>query len=169
MWAALARFHPVFFVLFVALGARRGAHAKTPPRFSNGRAFPIRLSARGVCVCAQADDAREAAGLSRKRQKGEDEDAEATYAGWTMAKWNELENKEQKRRGVEIPTEGEADPKTASLPPGDETRGWHTHWRRGIYGALQSWAKGSRGALVAMLATCAVHFNVVQEVLHYHP
>ena len=117
-----------------------------------------------VCAASQADDAREAAGLSRKRQKAEEGDAEPTYAGWSTAKWNELETKEQRRRVVEVPKEGEADPKQAALPPGDETRGWHKHWRRGVFGALQSWASGSRGAIVYMLAACALHFGVVKEV-----
>ena len=98
----------------------------------------------------QADDAREAASLPRKRQKAEEGDTEPEYASWSTAKWNELETKEQKRRAVEVPQEGEADPKKATLPPGDETRGWHKHWRRGIFGALQSWAKGERSAIVAM-------------------
>ena len=111
----------------------------------------------------QADDAREAAGLARKRQKAEEGDAEPAYARWSTAKWNELETKEQERRAIAVPKEGEADPKAASLPPGDETRGWHKHWRRGMYGSLQSWAKGDRGAVVYMLADCAVHFGVVKE------
>jgi hypothetical protein len=85
------------------------------------------------------------------------------YARWSTAKWNELETKEQKRRGVAVPSEGEADPQQASLPRG-ERDGWHKHWRRGLFGALQSWAAGSRGAIVYMLAACATHFNVVREV-----
>ena len=34
----------------------------------------------------QADDAREAAGFARKRQKSEEGDAEPAYARWTLAK-----------------------------------------------------------------------------------
>mmetsp|Transcript_50123 Transcript_50123/g.107105 ORF Transcript_50123/g.107105 Transcript_50123/m.107105 type:complete len:125 (-) Transcript_50123:92-466(-) len=117
------------------------------------------------CYCrVQADDAREAAGFARKRQKAEEGDAEPSYASWSTAKWNELETKEQKRRAVEVPKEGEADPSQASLPRGDENRGWHRHWRRGVFGALQSWAAGSRGAIVHMLASCSLHFGVVEEV-----
>ena len=113
----------------------------------------------------EADDAREAAGLARKRQKAEgDADEDPSYRRWSAATWNKLETEQQKRRTIEVPREGSADPKKAKLPPGDETRGWHKHWRRGIYGALQSWAKGDRGAVVYMLAACAVHFGVVNEV-----
>ena len=54
------------------------------------------------------------------------------------------------------------------LPDG-ERDGWHRHWRRGIFGALQSWACGSLGAIVHMLAACAVHFKVEDQVCtHVH-
>ena len=80
------------------------------------------------------------------------------------SKYEELEVKEQDRRAVEVPKEGPADPKQATLPPGDDGRGWHNHWRRGVYGALQSFAKGDRGAIVYMLAAAAVYFGVVDAV-----
>ena len=50
----------------------------------------------------EADAAREAAGLPRKKQRGEEADAEPTYRSWTLSKWNELETKEQRRREVPI-------------------------------------------------------------------
>ena len=108
----------------------------------------------------QADDAREAAGFARKKQKAEEADAEPAYAGWSTSKWNELETKEQKRRAVEVPKEGAADTKqgAAVSQGGDKTRGWHHHWRRGIYGSLRSWAAGSRGAVLYMLAKASEHF-----------
>ena len=49
-------------------------------------------------------------------------------------------------------------------PGGDETRGWARHWRRGVFGALQGWARGSKGSVVYMLAAAARHFKVVAEV-----
>ena len=51
-----------------------------------------------------------------------------------------------------------------ALPRGDSSRGWFTHWRRGLQGALCSWAQGSLGAIVFMLARCAEHFDVVDDV-----
>ena len=51
-----------------------------------------------------------------------------------------------------------------NLPDGDATRGWRKHWRRGMYGAIVSWAAGSQGAVIFMLAECVLHFNVVEAV-----
>ena len=50
------------------------------------------------------------------------------------------------------------------LPDGDKKRGWRKHWRRGLYGAIVAWAGGSQGAIIFMLAECAVHFKVVEAV-----
>ena len=109
---------------------------------------------------SQADDARQAAGLSRKRQKGSEPDAEPTYRRWSTAKWNELETKVQTRRETEI----DRSRHDHELPRGDETRGWRHHWRHGIFGALRHWAAGSLGAIIFMLAACARDFDVVDEV-----
>ena len=51
---------------------------------------------------SQADDARQAAGLARKRQKAEEPEAEPSYRRWSTSKWNELETKAQTRREQEI-------------------------------------------------------------------
>ena len=59
----------------------------------------------------QADDAREAAGLARKRQKMEDGDADPLWRTWSLVKFNELETKEHARRAIEVPKEGTADAK----------------------------------------------------------
>ena len=71
----------------------------------------------------------------------EDGDADPLWRTWSLVKFNELETKEHARRAIEVPKEGTADAKdgAAMLPAGDATRGWHHHWRRGVYGALQSW------------------------------
>jgi hypothetical protein len=53
---------------------------------------------------------------------------------------------------------------TASLPRGDETRGWRYHWRRGVFGNLCDWASGNRRNIAIMLAESALHFGVVDEV-----
>ena len=70
--------------------------------------------AERIAFRLQADDAREAAGLARKKQKGEEPDAEPSYRRWSIAKWNELETKEQSRRSVPI----------------DRSRTDHNHYRR---------------------------------------
>ena len=84
----------------------------------------------------QADDAREAAGLARKRQKGEELDAEPSYRRWSTAKWNELETKAQTRREKHINRLRH----DHDLPRGDGTRGWRHHWRHGMLGCLKFWA-----------------------------
>ena len=88
------------------------------------------------------------------------------FYSYTREKYQEEEVKEADRRAVPVPREGEAVTKKAVLPSGDDERGWQNHWRRGVHGALQSWAKGDRGAVVYMLAKCAEHFGVIKEVCH---
>ena len=61
-----------------------------------------------------ADDAREAAGLARKRQKAEDADAEPTYRRWSTSTWNKLETEEQNRRAIKVPREGSQEGQAAS-------------------------------------------------------
>ena len=116
--------------------------------------------ARATQLEEEADDAREAAGLARKRQKAQEGDAEPNYRRWTLAKFNELETKEEKRRATEI-DESRTD---VVLPAGDETRGWHRHWRYGVFRILRRWSGGSKGAIVAMLAKSAIEFTCVDQV-----
>ena len=83
------------------------------------------------------------------------------FGGYTWEKFRELEVKEQQRRAVEIVDHCQRECK---VPRGDSSRGWLTHWRRGIGGALCSWAQGSVGAVVYMLARCAEHFEVQDDL-----
>jgi hypothetical protein len=53
---------------------------------------------------------------------------------------------------------------TAALPRGDDSRGWRSHWRRGVFGNLLDWASGNRTNIAIMLAESAKHFGVVDEV-----
>jgi len=83
------------------------------------------------------------------------------WSGYDQAKFEELEQKESDRRSVAI----DATNTVISLPPrGGDTRGWRSHWRRGLYGAVQSWAEGSRGNVIHMLAELAQHFGVESAV-----
>ena len=50
----------------------------------------------------------------------------------------------------------------ARRPPGDDR--WGHRWRRGVFGAMRGWAAGSLGAIIFMIAACARHFDVVDEV-----
>lgn len=112
-----------------------------------------------------ADDARLMAGLGRKKARVEDADAEPSWRSWTLSKFNELETKEQNRRSQDIHQS-----RTDIVAPkqgGDETRGWFKHWRRGVYGALVSWADGSLGVITYMLGYAARHFGVVDQVIRY--
>lgn len=115
-----------------------------------------------------ADDAREAAGLARKRQKTEEAESAEAWRGWSLRKWRKLESEEQNRRSIDVAEsiDNSIDDSIDAelLPPGDETRGWHRHWRRGVYGALRSWAKGSLGRVAKMLATAVKDFKVVTQV-----
>ena len=115
-----------------------------------------------------ADDVREAAGLARKRQKAAEAEAPEAWRGWSLRTWRKLESEEQHRRLIEVPEpiddESIDEDELPELPPGGETRGWHQHWRRGVYGALRSWAKGSLGRVIKMLATAVKDFKVVTQV-----
>jgi len=100
----------------------------------------------------------------------EESDVEPTYRRWTLAKWLEFETKEQTRRNVAI-DRTQMSHERGDLPRGDETRGWRSHWRRGVFGALAGWAAGSLGAIIFMLAECAIHFECEREVhtFSFHP
>lgn len=86
------------------------------------------------------------------------------FWNYSRSKYQEEEVKEQDRRAVEVPKEGPADAQQHSLPPGDDLRGWHNHWRHGVFGNLQSRAQGSRHNIVYMLAKAAQYFGVVDAV-----
>ena len=86
------------------------------------------------------------------------------YHSYSQSTYQKLETEEQDRCAVPIDREK----RERALPPGDESRGWHNHWRRGIFGKLRGWAAGSLGAIIVMLATCARHFDVVDEVRSWH-
>ena len=149
--------------------AARETRRELEQQLESANASVVKAEAEVTRLEEAADDARESAGLPRKKQKVEEGDAELSYPKWSTAKWNEFETKEQKRRAVEVPKDGDFEIPTQAaqvgLQKGDDTRGWHLHWRRGVFGALQSWAAGSRAAVVYMLARCANHFGVVKQVL----
>ena len=86
------------------------------------------------------------------------------FHSYSRATYQKLEVEEQDRRSIPI----EPDKLEHDLPRGDETeagetRGWFSHWRRGVGPTLRGWAKGSRGAVIHMLAVSAQKFGVVDE------
>ena len=111
---------------------------------------------------------------------------------WSLDRWRKHETETQNRRlvpldpfigplpvGVIRGSKPESEPRVivdgystwapgthgnASLPRGDEKRGWRSHQRRGVYGNLLSWASGNRTNIAIMLAESARHFGVVDEV-----
>ena len=82
------------------------------------------------------------------------------YKEYSQSTYQKLESEEQNRRAVPI----DRSIFDHNLPSGDETRGWRRHWRRSVPGCLRSWAAGSLGAIIFMLAACAQDFDVVEEV-----
>jgi hypothetical protein len=114
--------------------------------------------------------AEAAAGVEAAATEQEVADDEPTWREWALSRWRKHEKEMQKRRAVGI-DESNTD---KSLPPrGDEVRkpprlqlwwcvcmlpalttaarccvrqlrGWRRHWRRGLYGAVQDWAEGSK-------------------------
>jgi len=70
----------------------------------------------------------------RVAQGGQNPNGWSHFCSYTGEKYQEEEVKEQDRRDVEVPKQGDVD--QVALPPGDESRGWHTHWRHGVYGSL---------------------------------
>ena len=81
------------------------------------------------------------------------------FNNYSREKYQELEVKEQDRRALQ--PRGDL---RVLMPRGDDSRGWFMHWRRGIHGALCSWAQGSLIAIVYMLARSAERFGVADEV-----
>lgn len=82
------------------------------------------------------------------------------FRHYSRATYQKLEVLEQDRRATPI----DRNRRDVMLPPGDEMRGWFLHWRRGVGPLLQSWAQGSLGAIIHMLAECARRFDVVDEL-----
>jgi hypothetical protein len=67
---------------------------------------------------------------------------------WTQLQWSEYEAGEQTRRCVEI-----KDLAKEPLAPHKGVDGFLQHWRRGLIGAVQSWARGCKTRVVNMLMT----------------
>ena len=114
--------------------------------------------AEALALEEEAELAREEARLPRKRQK-----AAAHEAGdgrYSLTMFRKLETEEQARRDVPV------DRSRMDCSPlrDGESEGWRHHLRRGMHGALRSWAKGSLGTIVFMLAALTLDFNVVDEV-----
>ena len=93
----------------------------------------------------------------RVAQGGENPPNWEHFAGYSRETYQGEEVKEQDRRAIPI----DRSRTDHSLPRGDESRGWFSHWRRGVGGVLRGWAGGSLGAVAHMLAESARRFEVV--------
>ena len=102
-----------------------------------------------------------------KRVRGGDDNPPnwKQFYNYSHATFMKLEVQEQDRRAVEV-DDSEAS-KVLVNKSGRERElfgPWFTHWRRGVRGALQSWAKGSRSMLISMLTSSARAFGVATNV-----
>lgn len=78
-----------------------------------------------------------------------------------------MESREQRRRAVTINSLLDADHRCPAR--GDSLRGWRVHWRFGLIGSVQRWARGRRHSVVHMLSGLASHFGVEQAVCALPP
>jgi len=71
---------------------------------------------------------------------------------WNVKQWRDYEDEEQKRRAVKIAGEAAGSAAgTEPLPPRGGKEGYLHHWRRGLLGAVRSWARGSEEHVVSMI------------------
>ena len=129
---------------------------------SAARAREAAEKSRRADVEAELERLKAAAGPAQKKQRAADADAKPdSWRTWSMSTWHRLETVVSQRRAVPVRPcprpPGTAEPE---LPPGDDTRGWHSHSRRGVLGTLQDWAQGSRTHVAYMLAESAVQTEV---------
>lgn len=97
----------------------------------------------------------------------DEEEAEATSNESIFLSWNDASQWKAKEAYIQGRRRVPIDPKLNAdvSPPRDGTKhGWRTHWRRGLYGAVQDWAAGRRMRVVHMLVHLAAHFHVETEV-----
>jgi hypothetical protein len=138
---------------------------------SAARAREAAEKSRRADVEAELERLKAAAGLAQKKQRAADADAKPdSWRTWSMSTWHRLETVVSQRRAVPVRPcprpPGTAEPE---LPPGDDTRGWHSHSRRGVLGTLQDWAQGSRTHVAYMLAESAVQTEVPPPPSPPHP
>ena len=87
------------------------------------------------------------------------------FHSYSRATYQKLEVEEQDRRSIPIDDNlFEHDLPWGGETEAGETRGWFSHWRRGVGPTLRGWAKGSKGAVVHMLVVSAQKFGVEDEV-----
>ena len=134
--------------LAALMAARRAEQAAARAEMALNAAKARRDLAREMLATAQLEvDALTGAAAEadarlpeakRQRQRGPPQPWEEAATGWDEQKWRDFEDGEQRRRavkindGVDVP-----DPQRGEL-------GFLHHWRRGLIGAVQSWARGCR-------------------------
>jgi hypothetical protein len=82
----------------------------------------------------------------RQRKDGPLLQWQTETADWELARWNEKEKDEQERRAVRIDVSADENAR-----PRTGVDGFLQHWRRGLTGAVLSWARGCMAHVVYML------------------
>jgi hypothetical protein len=130
--------------------------------------------AKELRVAADAEEAALQGGeQSAKRQRVDVdfwkpwlEATPASVAEWDISQWRTQEDEEQKRRAVKL-VDASGSTEQQPLAPRTGKDGYLQHWRRGLIGAVQSWARGSKEHAISMVvALCSSEhgFGIEQEV-----
>ena len=82
-------------------------------------------------------------GLKRRRVEPDEEDKQ--WERWGYSDWTRQESWTQERRAVSL------NPRVNVAMPRDGEFGYLHHWRRGLIGGVQDWARGSVAVAVTMV------------------
>ena len=74
-----------------------------------------------------------------------------SVATWDLKQWRTQEDEEQQRRSMKVGLPAGQSAGAEPLPPRTGKEGYLQHWRRGLIGAVQSWARGCKAHVVSMI------------------
>ena len=128
---------------------------------AEARAEAARKEAATLRAAADAawEPLQEAARAKRQRVDGADlgfwkpwlEATPPSVATWDLKQWRDQEDEEQKRRDVKIGAAAGHEAGQEPLAPRTGKDGYLHHWRRGLLGAVRSWARGVKAHVVTMV------------------
>ena len=143
----------------------------------------VAAALRAAADAAAAEERQHASGSQQdeeraKRQRADAADLpfwkpclEATppsVATWDLKQWRTQEDEEQQRRSMKVGLPAGQSAGAEPLPPRTGKEGYLQHWRRGLIGAVQSWARGCKAHVVSMivaLISSELGFGIESEVL----
>ena len=143
----------------------------------------VAAALRAAADVAAAEERQHASGSQQdeeraKRQRADAADLpfwkpclEATppsVATWDLKQWRTQEDEEQQRRSMKVGLPAGQSAGAEPLPPRTGKEGYLQHWRRGLIGAVQSWARGCKAHVVSMivaLISSELGFGIESEVL----